>query len=257
MHEIFVNYRTGDGKESAQRLAEALNERFGGNSTFLAERSIPPGSKFSQVMLGAVRRSCVLLVLIGERWLDAPDRQQPERRALDNEDDWVRREIEEALDCGVLVVPLLLGRRVEQLDPKSLPPSLAELAECQYERLWWRDGRTDVARLGDRLVAQVAELASLDTAKPSAERARQGSRHEPDPSVRNEGQRGGIGAVRGTVGTFVNESNAPMHTGTGDQIGTGGTKINGDGTTQVSGDHAHVPISHRFGSSPRYRDGER
>lgn len=256
MPKIFVNYRTGDGKETAQRLTEALCARFGENSTFLAERSIPPGAKFSRVMLGAVRRSSVLLALIGERWMNAPDRLQPERRALDNEDDWVRREIEEAFTCGILVVPLLLGRRVEQLDPKLLPPSLAELAECQYERLWLRDGQAAIARLGDRLVAQVPELASSDTAKPSAEQTGQEPPNEPEPPVRNEGQQGGIGSVRGTVGTFVNESHAPMHTGSGDQIGSN-TEINGDGTTQISGDHAHVPISHRFGAAPRPRGGER
>lgn len=122
MPEIFINYRTGDGKDTAQRLKEALSDRFGKDSTFLAGASIPLGARYERDIINAVRRSCVLLALIGERWLDAPDRQRPDRRALDNEDDWVRREIEEALTCGILVVPLLLGRRVEQLDPKSLPP---------------------------------------------------------------------------------------------------------------------------------------
>ncbi|MGX9887773.1 hypothetical protein [Streptomyces sp. NPDC002276] len=120
MHEIFVNYRTKGGKEVAYSCDRVLSARFGPDSVFLARKSIEPGDNTGALVRGA-RRSHVLLALVDEEWLDAPDRDRPDRRALDNPQDWVRREIEEALLSGVLIVPLFIGRRVEQLDPGVCP----------------------------------------------------------------------------------------------------------------------------------------
>ncbi|CAM5483420.1 hypothetical protein SFUMM280S_05028 [Streptomyces fumanus] len=131
MHEIFLNYRTKGGREVAHLCAQALSARFGTDSVFLAGRSIDLGEKMD-VLLRTARRSEVLLALIDEGWLTVPDRKRPARRALDNPDDWVRREIEAALDAGTLVVPVFVGRGVEQLDPRRLPGSIAEIAEYQY-----------------------------------------------------------------------------------------------------------------------------
>ncbi|WP_406461874.1 hypothetical protein OH768_42600 [Streptomyces sp. NBC_01622] len=160
MHEIFVNYRTKGGKEVAYSCDRVLSARFGPDSVFLARKSIEPGDNTDALVRGA-RRSHVLLALVDEEWLDAPDRNRPGRRALDNPQDWVRREMEEALVSGVLIVPLFIGRRVEQLDPRRLPRSIAEIAECQYTRVELHSLETDLARLGDRLVRLVPALASL------------------------------------------------------------------------------------------------
>ncbi|MFF5568898.1 toll/interleukin-1 receptor domain-containing protein [Streptomyces sp. NPDC012623] len=258
MHEIFINYRTEGGKDAAFNCHEKLSSRFGEESVFLAGKSIELGSNFTDVLIEAVRRSRVLLALIDENWLDAPDRSHPGRRALTNRRDWVRREIEEALRSGILVVPLMTGRRTEQLDAHRLPASLAEMAECQYERLSLRSQDADMARLGDRLVRQVPALAALDRRSPAPSAAR------AESGVRNQGQSGGIGQVTGAVGTYVHESHAPLHTGTGDQVrgakimGDGdqvsGAKIVGDGTNHVAGDN-HGGFRQQFGSRGPGRDG--
>lgn len=217
MNELFLNYRTqGGGKEAAYICDTQLSARFGTESVFRAQKSIDLGTNYIDALITGVRHSRVLLALIGPRWMDAPDRKRPGRRALDNPKDWVRREIEEAFASGVLVVPVLMGRKMEQIDRLRLPKSLAGLAECQYERLIsTRTADADIARIGDRLVRQIPELAALDrqpaTASPAMKRS-------SGPAVRNKGQSGGIGNVNGDVGTFVNEAHGPLHTGTGDQI---------------------------------------
>lgn len=244
MHEIFVNYRTKGGKEVAYSCDRVLSARFGPDSVFLARKSIEPGDN-TGALVRAARRSHVLLALVDEEWLDVPDRDRPGRRALDNPQDWVRREIEEALVSGVLIVPLFIGRRVEQLDPRRLPRSIAEIAECQYTRVELHSLETDLARLGDRLVRLVPALAALDRGAGADE----STPAESDFTVRNDRQSGGIGQVSGTVGTYVHDARGPLHTGDGDQIN--GTQINGDGTNHIAGDN-HGGIRQGFGTrTPR------
>lgn len=244
MHEIFVNYRTKGGKEVAYSCDRVLSARFGPDSVFLARKSIEPGDN-TDALVRAARRSHVLLALVDEEWIDAPDRNRPGRRALDNPQDWVRREIEEALVSGVLIVPLFIGRRVEQLDPRRLPRSMAEVAECQYTRVELHSLETDLSRLGDRLVRLVPALAALDRGASTDEPPSA----EPDLTVRNDNQSGGIGQVSGTVGTYVHDARGPLHTGSGGQFN--GPQVNGDGTNIVSGDN-HGGIRQGFGTrTPR------
>ncbi|MFD3916266.1 toll/interleukin-1 receptor domain-containing protein [Streptomyces sp. NPDC058603] len=253
MHEVFINYRTQGGKEAAYMCHERLSARFGDGSVFLAAKSIPPGTNYADALISNVRRSHVLLALIDEHWLDAPDRKNPGRRALVNRQDWVRRELEEALTSGILVVPLMIGRSAVQLDARRLPKSLVELAECQYERLTLRAIDTDMARLCDRLIRQVPELAVLDRHPAPA------ATSDPDreSGVHNSGQSGGIGQVNGSLGTFVNESHGPLHTGSGDQIHQNhNPKITGDGTNYVAGNN-HGGIRQEFGPRVPRKDDQR
>jgi TIR domain-containing protein len=248
VHEIFINYRTKGGKAVAHGCDDRLSARFGPDSVFLARKSIDPGNNYVEALEQAARRSRVLLAVIDEEWLDAPDRHQPARKALDNPHDWVRREIEEALSSGALVVPLLIGRHVEQLDPHRLPASLAELAECQYVRIDLHTMNSDLTELGDRLVQQVPGLAALDRRARTDYVAEPG----PQPTVRNDHQSGGIGQVGGSVGTFVNDAHGPLHTGRGNLYG--GSHISGDGSNHIAGDN-QGGIRQRFGPrAPREGD---
>ncbi|MFI6684383.1 toll/interleukin-1 receptor domain-containing protein [Streptomyces sp. NPDC050485] len=242
MHELFINYRTQGGKDAAHVFDYELSKRFGTNSVFRAQKSIAPGANYVETLIKGVRRSRVLLALIGRDWVDTPDPKGPGRRALANPKDWVRREIEEAFSSGVLVVPVLLGRHVEQIDPLRLPKSLATLAECQYERYSTRTAEADLTRLGDRLVRQVPELAALNAQAGGAQPAAEASRGRTE--IHNARQSGGVGAVHGDLGTFINEAHGPLHTGSGRQIN--GPRINGDGTNYVAGDN-RGGIRQRFG----------
>ncbi|MFE7312257.1 TIR domain-containing protein [Streptomyces sp. NPDC057555] len=237
MPDIFVNYRTGDEEATATLIERELSRRFGSERVFRASKSIGLGRSFPRELIIAVRRSSVMLVVIGGRWADA---QGPDGgRALDNPEDWTRREILEAFESGLLVVPVLVGRAT-RLDRAALPPALSELADQQYRRLDHRNAEADLAGLGDELADLVPQLAVVDadrlptedrTADDGAAPAR-GNRTQ----ARDIRQRAGIGTLNGDLsGTFVNEPQAPVHAGQGDQY-------NGNryGAPQFSGDNRGV-----------------
>jgi hypothetical protein len=127
---VFISYRTSDSAW-AVLLDKELSHQFGADQVFRASRSIPPSADFSDRIVDSVRRSSVLLAVIGPGWSAATDRDG--RRRLDNEQDWVRREIAEAFTHDIPVVPVLVND-APRLDPADLPVPIARLARCQYRR---------------------------------------------------------------------------------------------------------------------------
>lgn len=88
-------------------------------------------------LLTRVRRSAVLLVVVGDQWLDGEIGQRP----IDRSDDWVRLEILEALDHGVPVVPVLFGNG--KVLRERLPDKLARLSDFQRFQIN-RNQRADI-----------------------------------------------------------------------------------------------------------------
>ena len=110
----------------------------------------------------------VVLVLIGPNWLEARD--ETGRRRLDDPQDWVRIEIETALNAsGLDVVPVLVNGarmpRAEEL-PQSLHPLLRRHAAIIRRDPDFHD---DVARLSTALRASV-QTGILDLANLGGER---------------------------------------------------------------------------------------
>ncbi|MFH8369253.1 toll/interleukin-1 receptor domain-containing protein [Streptomyces sp. NPDC018031] len=220
---IFVNYRTGDEESTATLVERELSRRFGDTNVFRASKSIGPGQRYPRELITAVRRSSVLLAVIGARWLEA--RTADGRAALDEPDDWTRREILEAFETGAIVIPLLVGR-TEPLRPEALPAALGELADCQYRRFDHRNAAADLDRLATDLALLVPELADIaDTQGREAPTERGGNRvpagdqgdqtRVPSQVIKHR-QRGGIGSLNGDFsGTFISESQGPVHTGSG------------------------------------------
>ncbi|UQX02994.1 toll/interleukin-1 receptor domain-containing protein [Streptomyces sp. RerS4] len=261
MPEIFVNYRTGDEEATATLIERELSRRFGDDRVFRASKSIRPGQAFPRELLTAVRRSSVLLAVIGEKWVTAPGRSG--RPALEDPQDWTRVEIREAIECGAHVVPVLVGRST-RLERGMLPAELAELADHQYRRFDHRNAESDLRRLGDDLAELVPRLAGADRTPPQA-----GTDTDADPTgatrmrvrdIRHE-QRGGIGFLNGNLDSFISEPNGPIHTGSGAQYN--GPSFNGEGmgVNFVAGDNSggmrqyvESADDHR---TPRNRDHDR
>ncbi|MFB8241451.1 toll/interleukin-1 receptor domain-containing protein [Kitasatospora purpeofusca] len=241
MPEIFVNYRSADEDTGAVLIEHELSRRFGTERVFRASKSIKIGRRFPQELVTAVRRCSVLIAVIGERWADA--RTSEGLRALDDPEDWTRREIVEAFESGALVVPVLIGRAV-RLSRHDLPPVLAELADCQYRRLDTRDAANDLARLGKDLAEAVPRLAeaeretsrSAELIKEVSNRAEQVNGSVVQAGDYTHRQSGGIGNVGRDVGTYINNASGPLHTGDGDQhndLRSGGVQFNGSGGNYV------------------------
>ena len=160
MFSVFINYRTDDEADIAALIKNELSHRFGKAKIFRATESIRLGDDFEQAILQAVRRSDVLLAVIGPKWLDVRDKSGLPK--IKNEADWTRREILEAFADGVQVIPVLVGA-VGRLSADDLPTELAQLARCQYMRFDRHNMEAEFSRLADTLVDLVPELAGQVT----------------------------------------------------------------------------------------------
>ncbi|MEU5997598.1 MULTISPECIES: toll/interleukin-1 receptor domain-containing protein [unclassified Streptomyces] len=247
MPDVFVNYRTGDGDQTATTLHNQLTARFGAGRIFRASKSIPPGAFFDEELTRGVRRSGVLLAVIGPDWIDHPALHRPE--------DWVRKELLEAFRCGIPVIPVLAGRRTERPARNRLPRPLARLADCQTLRYDNQNDAYDIQRIGDVLTDLIPELAKAERAGVKAT--------EPGTTQNNvDTVRGGTvvqaGTVSGDAGTVIKGSQGPVHTGPGN-LYSNSAHVTGENanSTFVAGDN-HGGIRQDFGAARRRdKDDER
>lgn len=141
---IFLCYRREDTITEAGRLYDLLAMHFGDTHVFRDFDSIGLGSDFSQRITAFISSCDVVVVLIGSKWLTVVDANGG--RKLDNQQDFVRMEIETALHKQIPVVPILVGAaKVPMTD--DLPRSLAQLHFHQGLTLTQDDFRAQVTRL--------------------------------------------------------------------------------------------------------------
>src|SRR6266550_727667 len=109
MTSIFISYRREVSQDVAGRMYDRRRDRFGRDNVFMDVDNIPFGVDFRQHLDDAVRRCDVLLAVIGAGWLDVRYREgdRQGQRRLDDPDDFVRIEIESALQRGIRVIPVL------------------------------------------------------------------------------------------------------------------------------------------------------
>ena len=149
---VFISYRRQDEPGFTGRLYDRLAARFGRDAVFMDVDSIDLGVDFTQVIDESLARCAAIIVVIGKDWVGVTDAQG--RRRLDNPDDYVRLEIESALQRGIRVIPVLVeGASIP--DRSELPPSLASLTR--------RNGLTvSHARFGadmDRLLDTLSRIS--------------------------------------------------------------------------------------------------
>jgi hypothetical protein len=249
MADVFINYRTGDGNDIAALIDNELSNRFGKSGAFRASRSITPGTAYPDALLKSLRRSALVLAVIGADWINFQSN-------LRDPEDWVRKEILEAFHCGVPVVPVLVGRRTERLRKDKLPDDLARLAELQSVRLDTQNAEADLKRLGDLVAEMVPELYDREQAPVP----------EPGSVSNSAGDISGTAVqsrdFTGDVGnTVIKGSSGPVHSGQGDiyqnsRHVSGGRHYSGDGMTNIEGDQ-RGDIRHQFGDSNQSEDDER
>ena len=141
---VFISYRRDDAAYPAGWLFDLLVERYGADRLFKDVNSIQLGDDFVEVITAAVQSCRVLLAVIGKRWLNAVD--DDGRRRLDDPEDFVRLEIEEALRRNVRIIPVLVeGARMPRA--AELPESLRKLAYREALELGPAQFTTDIYRL--------------------------------------------------------------------------------------------------------------
>lgn len=165
MGGVFINYRGEDSDTAAALIDRELTAQFGSDQVFLDSRSIQVGVDFAEELLGRLRASSVLLVVIGQRWLTLTN--VAGARRIDDPQDWIRREVIEALANGLRVIPVLTddARLPSQ---ENLPDEIAGLSRRQYVSLRRRYVPTDLALLVKRITDAEPELAKIAAKRQSA-----------------------------------------------------------------------------------------
>jgi formylglycine-generating enzyme required for sulfatase activity len=125
MTKCFLSYRREDTADITGRIYDCLVRHYGAENVFQDVDSIPPGVDFRKQLSEAVGRCQVLLAVIGRQWLTVTNRAG--KRRLDDARDFVRIEIEAALQRDIPVIPMLV-QGVEMPAEEDLPPTLQPLA---------------------------------------------------------------------------------------------------------------------------------
>jgi TIR domain len=156
--KVFISYRRADANYPARMIYNAFRAVLPRNNVFMDVDSIPLGADFVETLEGWVEKCEILLALIGPGWADAID-PKTSRKRLQNDYDFVRVEIREALKRGIPVVPVLLDG-TPMPDPEHLPDDLRRLVRRQAEFVDFRTFDADVERLIKKLEldARIADV---------------------------------------------------------------------------------------------------
>ena len=140
---IFISYRRDDSTAHARHLFESLAARFGEQRVFFDQNTIEPGAAFPKRIEAAIKASGVMLVVIGQRWLEPlGDTEEPR---LSKARDWVRREIELGLRGSARVIPVLVDGAIIP-DKNELPPSLAALPTLNAITVQWHESVAELSK---------------------------------------------------------------------------------------------------------------
>jgi hypothetical protein len=149
---IFISYRHEDAPGQAILLRKALEQQFGPGHVFM-DVALKPGENFVSVIREHLSRCDVLLALIGRNWSTIME-ERTKRRALDHTDDYVRIELETALQRGsrVRVLPVLLDTVMPSA--QELPRPIRRLCQLTAATLrhgprWDDDVRTLIGRIDE------------------------------------------------------------------------------------------------------------
>ena len=153
MADIFVCYRRKDSAGHAGRLVRDLGVKFPASKIFHDMDSLGAGDRFHEKIDEALNSSEAFLAVMGPHWRSSIHR-------LSEPDDFVRVEIETALERDIKVVPVLVGNApVPTRD--ELPESIADLADLQVHEISDNRWDYDVETLAD----QLAELPGLGSVR--------------------------------------------------------------------------------------------
>ncbi len=146
-NRVFISYRRDDAAGYAGRLEEALEKRLGRGSAFRDVLDIPPGDDFVDAIRARLATAQSVLVLIGPRWAGG---DSPGQRRIDDSRDFVRLEVEVALECGARIVPVLLPG-AQMPAEADLPLPLKPLARRNALSLSDTHWDADINRLADTI----------------------------------------------------------------------------------------------------------
>jgi hypothetical protein len=159
MPRIFLSYRRDDSRKDTGRIYDRMVQAFSKANVFKDVDNIAPGADFRGVLKEAVSQADVALIIIGPKWLAITDGAG--NRRLDDSGDFVRIEVESALQReSCLTIPVLVDG-AKMPNASDLPESLRELA--YKNAVVVRDDpdfNTDITRLVNSIPTSLAQPAA-------------------------------------------------------------------------------------------------
>lgn len=181
MDGIFISYRRDDSAGYAGRLYDRLASHFGADRVFMDVEGIEPGTDFVVAIEKAVASCLVLIVLIGDEWLNVTDANG--RRRLDDPHDFIRLETSTALRRDIRVVPVLLdGTPMPPVD--ALPDELQALVRRQAVELThkqWEATSSELIRTLEKILNATNEAPPPAADAVPVENAVTGTRAPDQP----------------------------------------------------------------------------
>jgi hypothetical protein len=140
MSRIFVNYRRVDSDFAASQVAKYLKAEFGEDQVFFDVKNIQSGDEWAKVIRSALRKCDIFIVVIRSNWL-----AELKRRTNSPDPDWVRIEIQYALENKLKIFPLLIDAQMPS--PNELPTDIQELTKIQDIGVRYRYFDADIIAL--------------------------------------------------------------------------------------------------------------
>jgi phosphate transport system substrate-binding protein len=145
MATIFISYRREDSAYITGRIYESIAARFGKEHVFIDVASLRGGDDYRAQLEMLVRSSTIVLVVIGQHWLELTHQRQADPHDL------ARLEVEVALSRHAIVIPLLVQSATIPSE-SDLPASLAQLP---YRNAISIRPDPDFSRDVDRAITQI------------------------------------------------------------------------------------------------------
>jgi 4a-hydroxytetrahydrobiopterin dehydratase len=162
---VFLSYRRSDLPDQATALQLVLKHALPDVSVFVDTESINPSERWPDRLITALGHSSAMVALIGPNWrgeADGTDR-------FANRKDWVRLELEYALEHKVTVVPVLFGTTTKTAYRK-LPRSLKGMEHIEVLKVsrdeHWSQDVTRLARVVASILGTVAVEGAINFPDP-------------------------------------------------------------------------------------------
>ena len=144
MGGIFISYRREDTEEKTRLLYNQLVQHFGsGKPIFMDLDNLKPGEDFVKKIEDSVASCDVLIAVIGPQWQTVKNNKGQQRLADPN--DWVRLEIQMALEREIQVIPVLV-EGAHMPNRADMPKVIGKLSERQAVDLTDIQFETDTRR---------------------------------------------------------------------------------------------------------------
>ncbi len=123
-NNIFISYRRDDSSDVTGRIYDRLALKFGPDFVFKDVDSIPLGVNFKQYIDKIIQKCNILLVVIGDNWLEVKDGSGKPR--IQDPKDHVRLEIEAGLKRSIPIIPILV-KNAQLPSQDDIPESMIEI----------------------------------------------------------------------------------------------------------------------------------